>query len=112
MELEVKDSTQRILDVAEALFMDRGYSAITLRDIADELGIKQASLYYHFPAGKEQIFVAMAERLFERHREGLETALHDAESNLNVHSCMRLPTGSVRSHRSRFWACFTPISRL
>jgi AcrR family transcriptional regulator len=55
--------------------MDRGYSAITLRDIADELGIKQASLYYHFPGGKEQIFVAMAERVFERHREGLETAL-------------------------------------
>jgi AcrR family transcriptional regulator len=78
MDLEVKDSTQRILDVAEALFMDRGYSAITLRDIADELGIKQASLYYHFPAGKEQIFVAMADRLFERHREGLEAALADA----------------------------------
>lgn len=82
MELEVKDSTQRILDAAEALFMDRGYSAITLRDIADELGIKQASLYYHFPAGKEQIFVAMAERLFERHRDGLEQALAGAAHDL------------------------------
>jgi AcrR family transcriptional regulator len=84
MEVEVKDSTQRILDVAEALFMDRGYNAITLRDIADELGIKQASLYYHFPEGKEQIFVAMAERLFERHREGLEAALEEAGSDLNA----------------------------
>jgi AcrR family transcriptional regulator len=84
MEIEVKDSTQRILDAAEALFMDRGYSAITLRDIADELGIKQASLYYHFPAGKEQIFVAMAERLFERHREGLEGALAGAERELSA----------------------------
>ena len=83
MELEVKDSTQRILDAAEALFMDRGYSAITLRDIADELGIKQASLYYHFPGGKEQIFVAMAERLFERHREGLEHALAGAALDLS-----------------------------
>jgi AcrR family transcriptional regulator len=84
MELEVKDSTQRILDVAEALFMDRGYSAITLRDIADELGIKQASLYYHFPEGKEQIFVAMAQRLFERHREGLESALLHAGADLRA----------------------------
>jgi AcrR family transcriptional regulator len=84
MELEVKDSTQRILDVAEALFMDRGYSAITLRDIADELGIKQASLYYHFPSGKEQIFVAMAERLFDRHRAGLETALAGADIDLSA----------------------------
>lgn len=84
MEIEVKDSTQRILDVAEALFMDRGYSAITLRDIADELGIKQASLYYHFPNGKEQIFVAMAERVFERHREGMEQALANATPDLSA----------------------------
>ncbi len=84
MELEVKDSTQRVLDVAEALFMDRGYNAITLRDIADELGIKQASLYYHFPGGKEQLFVAMAERLFERHREGLEAALAEGERDLSA----------------------------
>jgi TetR/AcrR family transcriptional regulator, cholesterol catabolism regulator len=68
--------------VAEVLFMDRGYSAITLRDIADELGIKQASLYYHFPAGKEQLFMAMAERLFERHSEGLEDALEMSGDDL------------------------------
>ena len=55
-EHEVRDSTQRVLDVAERLFMDRGYSAITLRDIADELGMKQASLYYHFPGGKGATF--------------------------------------------------------
>ncbi len=77
-ELEVKDSAQRVLDVAEALFMDRGYNAITLRDIADELGIKQASLYYHFPGGKEQLFMSMAERLFERHRLGLAAAIDSA----------------------------------
>jgi TetR/AcrR family transcriptional regulator, cholesterol catabolism regulator len=82
MDAEVKDSTQRVLDVAEALFTDRGYNAITLRDIADELGIKQASLYYHFPAGKEQLFIAMAERLFERHRDGLEEALSTGGTDL------------------------------
>ncbi|MBK8799345.1 MAG: helix-turn-helix transcriptional regulator [Anaerolineales bacterium] len=79
MEQEVKDSTQRVLDVAETLFMDRGYNAITLRDIADELGIKQASLYYHFPGGKEQLFLTMAERMFERHRQGIVTALAEGE---------------------------------
>ncbi len=84
MELEVKDSTQRILDAAEACFVERGYSAMTLRDIADELGIKQASLYYHFPAGKEQLFVAMAERLFTRHHAGLEAALAGAEGDLRA----------------------------
>ena len=53
------DARQRVLDTAEALFLARGYSAVTLRDIADALAIKQASLYYHFPEGKEQLFVAV-----------------------------------------------------
>lgn len=82
MEQEVRDSTQRVLDVAETLFMDRGYNAITLRDIADELGIKQASLYYHFPGGKEQLFQAMAERMFERHRQGIAAAIAANEGDL------------------------------
>jgi AcrR family transcriptional regulator len=87
-ETEVRDSTQRVLDVAEGLFIDRGFNAITLRDIADELGIKQASLYYHFPGGKEELFMAMAARLFERHREGLARALegdsHDLRDQLRA----------------------------
>lgn len=84
MEQEVRDSTQRVLDVAETLFMDRGYNAITLRDIADELGMKQASLYYHFPGGKEQLFLAMAERMFERHRQGIESALEAGDDDLRA----------------------------
>jgi len=84
MEQEVRDSTQRVLDVAEALFVDRGYNAITLRDIADELGIKQASLYYHFPGGKEQLFLAMAERMFERHRQGIVAALDAGKGDLRA----------------------------
>ncbi len=72
---ETSEAQQRVIDVAEALFMQQGYSVITLRDIADALGIRQASLYYHFPKGKEQIYVTMAERLFERHRAGLERAI-------------------------------------
>jgi len=84
MDQEVRDSTQRVLDVAEMLFMDRGYNAITLRDIAEELGIKQASLYYHFPGGKEQLFLAMAERMFERHRHGISTALASDAGDLRA----------------------------
>lgn len=73
---EASDAKQRVLDVAEALFMRQGYAAITLRDIADSLGMRQASLYYHFPKGKEQLYVEMAERFFGRNRQGLEDAIH------------------------------------
>ena len=91
VESTVSDAKQRVLDVAEQLFMERGYAAVTLRDIADALGMRQASLYYHFPDGKEQLFVAMAERVFERHRMGMEQAVGAAgpEIGAQLHAVAR-----------------------
>jgi hypothetical protein len=43
------ETSERILDVAEALFMAHGYSAVKLRDIAETVGMRHASLYYHVP---------------------------------------------------------------
>ncbi|TQJ02188.1 TetR family transcriptional regulator [Amycolatopsis cihanbeyliensis] len=38
----------RILEAAERLFVERGYYATTLQEIADRLGITKPALYYHF----------------------------------------------------------------
>ncbi len=73
---------ERVLQTAEKLFSERGYAAVTLRDIANALNIKQASLYYHAPGGKEELFVQVTERGLERHRQGLEAAISDAGGNL------------------------------
>jgi AcrR family transcriptional regulator len=75
------DGRDRILDVAESLFQKRGYTAVTMRDISQAVGMRQASLYYHFPS-KEQLFVSMRERMFERHRFGLQNALGQAGEEL------------------------------
>ena len=71
-----------MLAVAERLFSERGYASVTLRDIADELGIRQASLYHHAPEGKEQIFVEVTERHLFRLRRELEEVARAAEPNL------------------------------
>ena len=76
------DASARVLDVAEQLFIQHGYAAVTLRTIANALGMRQASLYYHFPEGKEQLFVAMATRVFERHRVGLQAVIESAIGDL------------------------------
>jgi AcrR family transcriptional regulator len=73
---------ERLLDVAEHFFIERGYTAVTLRDIANALGIRQASLYYHVPEGKEQLFVMVLERGLERHRVALDRAIEEAAPNL------------------------------
>ncbi|AFY33089.1 TetR/AcrR family transcriptional regulator [Calothrix sp. PCC 7507] len=74
----------RVLDEAEQLFRTRGYNTVTMRDIALEVGIRQASLYYHFKS-KEQLFVEVTERMFERHRIGLQQAIDQNGSNLRSH---------------------------
>ncbi len=73
---------ERVLQAAERLFAEHGYAAVTLRDIAEALGIRQASLYYHAPGGKEELFVQVTERGLERHRRGLESAIVQAGDEL------------------------------
>lgn len=40
---------ERILEAAAQLFVEQGYAATTTRQISAAVGIKQPSLYYHFP---------------------------------------------------------------
>ena len=44
---------EEILDAAAELFTSRGYAATSTRMIADAVGIRQASLYYHFTSKEE-----------------------------------------------------------
>jgi TetR/AcrR family transcriptional regulator, cholesterol catabolism regulator len=74
----------RILDAAEALFSELGYKSVTLRDVARAVGIRQASLYHHFPEGKEKLFVEVTERALERHREGLTNAIRSSPEDLEA----------------------------
>jgi AcrR family transcriptional regulator len=49
---------EEILEVAGQLFSENGYAATSTRSIALAVGIKQASLYYHF-ASKEDILAGL-----------------------------------------------------
>src|SRR5580704_5476078 len=59
-----------ILDAAAELFVSQGLAATTTRQIADRVGIRQASLYYYF-AGKDEILL---ELLTESVRPSLRVA--------------------------------------
>lgn len=49
---------QTILDVAVRLFAERGFHSTRMADIADELGLRKAALYYYFDS-KEAILVEL-----------------------------------------------------
>ncbi len=44
--METRDA---ILNSAERLIQAKGYSGFSFQDIAEEVGIRKASIYYHFP---------------------------------------------------------------
>jgi TetR/AcrR family transcriptional repressor of nem operon len=50
-----------ILDAAENMARDRGYSGFSFREIASSVGIKSASVHYHFPT-KDELGAAVASR--------------------------------------------------
>lgn len=63
-ESKAEASRARIMDVAQKLFARRGFEGVSIREIAQALGMTTASLYYHFPS-KEEIFVAVHGRSLE-----------------------------------------------
>jgi AcrR family transcriptional regulator len=70
---------ERILDVAEKLFTEKGYRAASIREIARECGVTNAALYYHFP-DKETLFFEVINRHAERLRRRMEDAAEKADS--------------------------------
>lgn len=46
---------ERIIEVASHLFLHQGYDATSVRQIADEVGVTEAALYYHFKDGKSEL---------------------------------------------------------
>lgn len=64
----------RILDAAERHVRAGGYQAFSFRDIADEIGIKSASVHHHYPTK-----TALMTQLAERYREDFLAALPPLE---------------------------------
>lgn len=65
------DSATQILDIAERRMRQTGYNAVSYRDIAAEMGIKSASLHYHFPK-KEDLGTALTQRYSNNFASALE----------------------------------------
>lgn len=59
-------TAQRILDEALPLFAQYGYAAVSMRQIADRVGVNVGALYNHFPS-KQEILVS----LLSDHMKGL-----------------------------------------
>ncbi len=59
--MEEKNTREIILQEALRLFSDKGYAAVSMRDIAAAVGIRASSIYHHF-SGKQELFEALVQR--------------------------------------------------
>lgn len=59
-----ESSVKLILDTAEELFSQHGYFGVTIKDVADKMGIHAALIHYYF-AGKQALFDAVFDRRAE-----------------------------------------------
>ena len=81
----MNETAETILDIAQNLIQSRGFNAFSYADIAKEIGIKTASIHYHFPSKSD-----LVRNLVERYRSSILTSLKQIElSNSTAHEKLR-----------------------
>lgn len=73
------ETATQILDTAEALIQVKGFHAFSFQEVADRVGIKKASIYYHFPAKAE-----LGKAIVARYRQTMLSAMTDLESREEI----------------------------
>jgi AcrR family transcriptional regulator len=93
-------SRRLILDTAARLLRSGGYHQTTLREIAEAVGIRKASLYYHF-AAKEEIVEAVANDGVRFVHEAVAAALAEtagAEPRIRLEAAIRAHLTALHGH--------------
>lgn len=93
-------SRRLILDTAARLLRSGGYHQTTLREIAEAVGIRKASLYYHF-ASKEEIVEAVVNDGVRFVHEAVAAALaetRDAAPRMRLEAAIRAHLTALHGH--------------
>lgn len=73
------ETQRRILAVAEQLFLAKGFKGVSMKDIAEEVQVTPAALYYYFPQGKQEIFMSVINQSIDKWSEQVMTAISTME---------------------------------
>lgn len=81
MPMKLCPTKPRILETAITLFSMKGYSGVSMRDIAREVGISPPALYNHFD-NKDALYRAAVSATFEDKSARLFTAMSASKEPL------------------------------
>lgn len=66
-----EETVEKILDVASRLFLEKGYEHTSIQDIINNLGgLSKGAIYHHFKS-KEDILIAVTDRMTMESNQGL-----------------------------------------
>jgi len=89
--MKITDRKSDIVNISAKLFKEKGYSAVTMRDIAQAIDIKAASLYNHIKS-KQEILALMVIGIAEEYTHTIqnieisdETAVQKIEKVIQLH---------------------------
>ena len=96
----------QLLDVALDVFVEQGYHAASMDEIADRAGVSKPVLYQHFP-GKLDLYTALVSSAVDTVIEGVRDALASTQDNSErVQATMRLWYDSVADQEKAFRLVF------
>ena len=72
----MSDTANRIIEIMAELIQTRGYSAVSYQDIADAMGIRKASIHYHFPSKAD-----LGEAVIKQYNKSLLDELEAVSAN-------------------------------
>ncbi|MFF0813929.1 TetR/AcrR family transcriptional regulator [Rhodococcus sp. NPDC003318] len=95
-----------ILDAAAELFTTKGFASTSTRQIADAVGMRQASLYHHF-ATKDDILAALLERTVSEALALADTLADGTEpSAVRLYALLRFDADQLLSSRWNLGALY------
>jgi AcrR family transcriptional regulator len=81
-----RSPAHRILDAAHARLFAYGYSALTMDELAYDLGMSKKTLYVHFP-GKDAIIQAIIDDIGRKIRNHMDIVLGDSKLDFTQKMC-------------------------
>lgn len=98
------DKKQLILDTALRLFAQKGFSATSIQDIVDQIGIAKGSLYVYFKS-KEDLFVSALQLVLDRVSEQCRTVVSDSRlpAQAKVEKLIQIQLELSSEYHDVFW---------
>ncbi len=92
-----KQTRRRLIEAARALFREKGYQGVSIREIARAAKIREASLYYYAPGGKEDLYVEVVKLDLDWYEKGVREVIQKAE-----------PSAQAQLHAVAAWLLAQP----